>query len=259
MSIRYLSVADAKDRPGLRLVLTAGVPGPWGESAKYILHVKGLSFAPVAQFAGMANEDLVAWTGSANAPVAVYENESPRSGWADILHLAERLRPEPRLIPDDAAERALMFGLCHEICGENGFGWLRRLMLIDALVSGPSESAVRATGEVLAERYGYSKAAAEAAPRRAAAIIANLSNVLRRQLDRGHPFFLGASLSALDLYWAAFTVLLDPMPMELCPLPEPLRGWYSNVGPAIEKALDPELFAHRDRIYRNYLPLPMTF
>ncbi len=29
----YLDVAEARDLPGLRLALTVGVPGPWGEVA----------------------------------------------------------------------------------------------------------------------------------------------------------------------------------------------------------------------------------
>ncbi len=45
--MKYLSVEEAIDMPGLRLVLTAGVPGPWGESAKAILAYKGLAFTPV--------------------------------------------------------------------------------------------------------------------------------------------------------------------------------------------------------------------
>ena len=34
--MEYLSVEEAKNRSGLRLVLTRGVPGPWGEAAKAI-------------------------------------------------------------------------------------------------------------------------------------------------------------------------------------------------------------------------------
>ena len=97
--MEYRSVSEARDMPGLRLVLTAGVPGPWGEAAKSILHVKKIPYTAVAQLGGMENEDLVAWTGRANAPVAVYGSEAPRDGWAEILLLAERLAPEPRLVP----------------------------------------------------------------------------------------------------------------------------------------------------------------
>ena len=63
---------------GLRLVLTAGVPGPWGEAAKGVFHVKGVPFARVRQEAGAANQELVEWTGHDNAPVAVYDDERAR-------------------------------------------------------------------------------------------------------------------------------------------------------------------------------------
>ena len=42
-------------------------------------------------------------------------------------------------------------------------------------------------------------------------------------------------------------------------MPDYLRGWYTNVGPVVGAALDPMLLAHRDRIYRDYLLLPMNF
>lgn len=259
MAIDYLSVADARGRDGLRLVLSIGVPGPWGEAAKSIFHAKGIPFAAVAQVPGMPNEDLVEWTGHANAPVAVYDSETPRAGWAEILLLAERLAPEPRLVPVDAAERALMFGLSHEICGEQGLGWSRRLMMIDALLAPETGVAGRLAGETLGARYGYTKAAAAAAPQRVAALLGMLSKQLARQKDAGRDFLVGASLSAVDIHWAAFAVMFEPLPAEDCPMPEYLRGWYTNVGPVVAAALDPLLLAHRDRIYRSYLQLPMSF
>ena len=41
--------------------------------------------------------------------------------------LAERLAPAPALLPADPASRALALGLAHELCGEAGLGWSRRL------------------------------------------------------------------------------------------------------------------------------------
>lgn len=257
--MNYLSVTEARELGGLRLVLSVGVPGPWGEAAKGVFHVKGLPYAAVAQFPGADNEDLMAWTGRANAPVAVYDREEARSGWAEILFLAERLAPEPRLIPEDASDRAWMFGLAHEICGEGGLGWSRRLMMIDSLLSAESGDAFRRAGEVLGARYGYSKEAAAEAPRRVAAVLGLLAGQLRRQRERGLGFLVGSSLSAVDLYWATFAALLRPLPGDLCPMPDYLRGWYEATGPVVDAALDPELLAYRERIYRNYLELPLKF
>src|SRR5688572_24905446 len=213
--MNYRSVAEARDLPGVRLVLSMGAPGPWGEAAKSIFHAKAIAYTPVGQMPGMPNEELVAWTGHANAPVAVLDDEKPRTGWTEILFLAERLSPEPRLIPQDAEERALMFGLCHEICGENGFGWSRRLMLLEPLLSSNAGEAFREIGRTLAARYDYSTEAAAAAPRRVADVVTLLSAQLARQRERGHDFLVGASLSAADIYWATFAALVDPLPDDL--------------------------------------------
>lgn len=257
--MEYIRVADARARRGLRLVLTAGVPGPWGEAAKSVLHVDGVPYVAVAQLGGMANEDLVAWTGHANAPVAVYDDEAPRTGWAEILLLAERLSPAPRLLPADAFDRALVFGLGHEICGEGGFGWSRRLMLIDALHAPGVPDAMRHVGEVLGARYGYSKEAAVAAPARVASILAMLASRMKEQKARGSDYLVGPSLTAADVWWAAFSVLVRPLEGELCPLPDNLRAWYLDVGETVAAALDPVLLEHRDRVYRDHLVLPMSF
>ncbi|MEZ5501945.1 MAG: hypothetical protein R3E50_04550 [Halioglobus sp.] len=61
--MNYISVADAINAPGLRLVLTAGVPGPWGEAAKAMLAYKQLAYTPVLQEGGGENAALREWTG----------------------------------------------------------------------------------------------------------------------------------------------------------------------------------------------------
>ena len=257
--IEYVKPAEARTLSGLRLALSIGVPGPWGEAAKNILHVKGIPYVAVAQVPGMPNEDLVDWTGHANAPVAVYNDEAPLAGWKDILLLAERLAPEPALLPADAALRDRVLGIGQAICGADGLGWSRRLMLVDALLSPSAPPGSRRSGEVLAERYGYTKEAAAAAPQRLAEVLAMLATTLREQQQRGSGYLVGDGLTAADLQWAAFAVMLKPMPPELCPIPRFLRGWYEDIGPVVAAALDPALLAHRDRIYRDHLPLPMSF
>jgi glutathione S-transferase len=132
-------------------------------------------------------------------------------------------------------------------------------MMIDALLTPGVGEAGRRSGEVLGARYGYSKEAAAAAPARAAAVLTLLSKQLERQKQAGHDFLVGNALSAADLHWSTFAALVRPMDAELCPMPDYLRGWYANAGPVLDAALDPALLAHRDRIYRNYLPLPMSF
>lgn len=253
--MEYVSIAEAVELPGLRLVLTAGVPGPWGEAAKAIFHVKGIAYVPVRQQAGEEDEALLRWTRQTGAPAAMYEGERPRCGWSEILLLAERLAPEPRLVPADPSLRALMFGLCHEICGEDGFGWSRRLMIFDSFMRDrPADPA-----NPLAWKYGYTPEAAAAATARVAEITNLLAARLREQRAASTRFFVGNALSAVDLYWATFAAMLSPLPPESCPMPDWMRPLYALADDAEGVEIDPILLEHRDFIYETYLPLPMDF
>ena len=91
----YVPVEQAKSREGLRIATVQGLPSPWSESVKGICAVRELAFTPIAQQVRGANPELVAWTGHRNAPVVVYNDELPRTGWAEILILLERLAPAP--------------------------------------------------------------------------------------------------------------------------------------------------------------------
>jgi hypothetical protein len=53
--------------------------------------------------------------------------------------------------------------------------------------------------------------------------------------------------------------MLDPLPPELCASPERSRRLYSSGDARFHAAVTPELKAHRDFIYREYLKLPMDF
>ncbi len=152
MTFPYISVEEARARGGLRMVVIGNVPSPWGEAAKGILHIKGIAWAAVRLV--YDDDSLKEWAGQRSGPVAIYDHEPPRAGWAEILLLAERLAPTPSLLPADPAERALMFGIGHEICGESGLGWSRRLQLIEARVhnaGGFPEQVARYLGK----KYGY--------------------------------------------------------------------------------------------------------
>ena len=140
VKLKYATIQEAKAMSGLRLILGANaVPGPWREACKGIFHVKKIPYTPVAS-AGQdgSQRELIEWTAQASAPVAIWNDERPRSTWIEQLYLAERLQPEPALIPANADDRVTMFGIINEICGENGLGWQRRQMLIDGTVSNPN-------------------------------------------------------------------------------------------------------------------------
>lgn len=251
----YLSVEEAIPLHGLRLVLTRGVPGPWGEAAKAILHVKKIPYAKVAQVAGENDAALIRWTGAANAPTAMYDAERARSERYAILFLAERLAPNPPLVPRDFEERALCFGLADEVAGELGFGWCRRLMLLQP--SDATPPALRAMVETLGARYGSPDYPPARAAQRCAEIMRGLARRLHAQRARGSDYLVGDSLSAADLYWATFAVMLKPLPEAKCPMAPGQREMYTATDPVLTAALDPILLEHRDRVYERHLELPV--
>jgi glutathione S-transferase len=245
-----VSISAARKLGGLRLVLLQGTPSPWGEAAKGILDLKKIPYTRVHRAADDPPGALLEWTHQDSFPAAMYEDERARTGWAEILFLAERLSPAPALIPRDAAERALMFGLSHEICGEMGLGWARRLVLLAPALSGAADAMMQG----MVRKYGSSPGELKAAGQRVVDVLKLLSAQLRRA---GKGFLVGSSLSAVDIYWATFCNLFAPLPPAQLALPESLRAMFSAREPEIQAALDPALLEHRDRIYRQYLKLPV--
>jgi glutathione S-transferase len=255
---QYVEVEQAVAMSGLRVVLSPGVPGPWSEAAKGILYVKKLPYTKVRQELGGANLPLMRWSAQTTAPVFVYENERPRSLWNDQLYLAERLAPDPPLIPAKLEERALMFRLANELCGENGFGWSRRLMMLHATISSPNApDAAKSGAGFLGRKYGYTPAAAQDAPQRVAEILRALNAQLDSQRGRGSRFLVGDRLSALDIYWAAFAALIQPLPDELCKMSPGFRRTYTCTDTTVMAAASPQLLAHRDFVYHEFLELPV--
>jgi glutathione S-transferase len=255
MTFQYVSVEEAMKRDGLRMVVVGGVPSPWGEAAKGILHIKGIEW--VAVRLDYDSEPLRTWAGQRNGPVAIYQNERPRSGWAEILLLAERLVPTPALLPADPAERALVFGLAHEICGEAGLGWSRRLQLVHAGLQNAGGFRER-VAMYLGRKYGYSPEAGAACGPRVAELLGMLVARLKAQDAAGSRYYVGNSLTAVDVYGATFTALFTPLPPEQCATDASTRAAFATRDAQTEAALDPILFAHRDMMYAEHLELPLS-
>lgn len=251
--MKYVEPKDARAMKGLRLALTVGVPGPWSESAKRIFEFKKIPYVPVAQQAARANEDLVAWTGFRNAPVAVYDDQPPKANWADILALAERLRPQPELLPS-GEDRLIAWGLSAEICAEGGLGWNRRLSMMLA-----GEKAGAGWGGRMNASYGDTPENVANAPARVAEILKLLAARLHAQAAKGSDYFVGERISAPDIHWACFSQLLVPLPQEVNPMPDFLRTVYGGVSEIERNALDPILLRHRDRIFDKVIGLPLDY
>ncbi|HMI91506.1 MAG TPA: glutathione binding-like protein, partial [Polyangiales bacterium] len=181
----------------------------------------------------------------------------PRSGWAEILLLAERLAATPALLPKDPAERALVFGLAHEICGEAGLGWSRRLQLVHAGLQEAGGFPPR-VAKYLAKKYGYRPDVGAAAGARVAELLAMLVARLKTQQAAGSRFYVGDSLTAVDVYSATFAAMFRPLPPEQCAMDATTRAAFELRDARTEAALDPILFAHRDRMYAEQLELPLA-
>jgi len=252
----YVDPATARDLPGLRLALTVGFPAPYCMSAKAILAHHGVDYVPVAQLGGQPNAELKAWTGHRNAPVAVYEDEAPRTGWLEILQLAERLGSGPSLIPNDINLRSRMIGLTHELIGEGGWIWQMRLLMLG--LGGPERAAAEAKTNPMYADYGYSEAARAEALSKARVILDWFTAHVRAQADAGSRYLIGDGFTAADIYWAYFSQALRTVPEERSPMPAPLRKAYDAGGEQLAP-YDALLLEQRDFIFDRHLSLPMDF
>ena len=161
------------------------------------------------------------------------------------------------MIPADPTARATMMGLAHEICGENGLGWMRRLQGVEAGLRG-EPGFPKPVAEYLARKYGYREADAATYGPRVREILGLLAARLLDQRERGSRFYLGGEPTALDLYSATFMALFRPLPPEDCAMVEALRPGFEALDDETAAALDPILIEHRDFVYQTCLERPLS-
>jgi glutathione S-transferase len=257
--VKYADVEVARTAPGVRLVLTQGFPGPWGQALKKLLLYKGIDYVPVAQYAGEDNAALKAWVGVRNAPVIVSDNERPLTTWFEAILFAERRKPSPALLPRDSESRALVFGLIHELAGENGLGWCMRLMMFrDTLAANPAARTQSTMAEMMTD-YGVTESTMESAPERVIDILEMLTRRLMAQRALGSDYLVGTRVTAADIYWACFSIMVQPLPDALCPMTPELRRSRTPVHAGIiAAARAPVLIEHRDRMFERFLG-PLEF
>jgi len=252
MSFQYIEVGDAIARRGLRMVVVSKVPSPWGEAAKGILHIKRIEWAAVRLV--YDDEALKNWAGQHSGPVAMYDDELPRSGWQEILELAERLAPHPPLLPQDAAARAQVLALGEKFCGKGGLGWTRRLQLVHAGLQRFGGFSERVAG-YLGKKYGYDPAAAAADGVRVRKLLGEFAAALR---EKPGDYYLGDGLSAADVYSATFVALFQPLPESHCAMHPATRTAFEWLDDETRAALDPILLAHREMMYARHLESPLS-
>ena len=253
--MEYLTVEQARNLSGLRLVLTRGVPGPWSEAAKALFKLRAVDYVPVQQKAGDPNPELVQWTRHRNAPIALYENEAPRVRWLELLDLAERLGSGSSLVPVNRDERMFMIGLINEIAGEGGLGWNARLLMFHAgiVTQGPD-----AQNNPMYAEYQYSREAIDASRSKIEGFLQYLGSHIKAQNQLGTHYLVGNQFTAADVYWAHFSNMLQTLPPEQCPASEGLREVWGVLAKSIA-SYDPIVIEQRNKIFKDHLVLPLEF
>ena len=80
--------------------------------------------------------------------------------------------------------------------------------------------------------------------------------MLERQLgDSDGPYLMGNSLRAVDIYWACFSNLIQPLPPDQSPMPDYIRDVYGDWTGGCAASL----MALRDRVFEQHLGLPQEY
>lgn len=241
------------------MAVLGSLPSPWSEAAKALFHVKRITVLAVRFRRG--DEELKAWTGSHNLPVVFSDDEPPRTGWAEIVALAERLDGgRTPLVPTDPELRVRMHGLVHELAGEGGFQWCARLMMIhESVRTGGARSFPAPVAQFLARKYAYAPLSIGPARSRVIEILQLLEAQRARSAAAGYAYILGDRLTALDLYLATFLNSVVALSEADCPGTLPvLRAAFAHLAEELGPAVPPGLAAHRAFVYERHLPWPIA-
>lgn len=248
-----VTLEKALTGPGLRVIVSAGLPSPWSQGALAILRYMQVPFLQ----AGTRVEDPVFkdWNRASNLPAVLYEEEPVRTGWADILALSERLAPASPLSPADPGERVRMLGLCHECMSEGALLWCARLLAIEAgIATQGREGFSLQAARYLAPRYGYGTVPVHRLRSRAVAVLSHLEAELIRSPGL---YYMGRDLTAIDLYSAVTMNALVPLPDSMCPMAPQIRQAFEWMGRQLSGSIPRRMLAHRDYVISRHFDLPV--
>ncbi|HVT07070.1 MAG TPA: hypothetical protein VHO67_06415 [Polyangia bacterium] len=254
-----MTLADfetARAARGLRIVWPEKIPSPWSQAALGLFDMKGFDYlrVPFRPFAQAVREH----TGAVNAPVVLFDDEPPRTGWAEILALAERLGGRVSLVPDDDDRAVRMYGLSHALMAEGGLGWSVRLLLTHASVTTNGREGWPApVAAYLAPKYGYAADRVPAARARAIRVLNLLARTLADSEAAGYAYLLGPAPTALDVYAATSLGVIQPLPPEMCPMADVLRHAVATLDADVRAAVPASLLRHRDLMYARHLRVPV--
>lgn len=247
--------AAAAMTTGTRITFIPGMQAIYAEALKNICYVKNIpiirALHPMMGIDKQTGEDrqatLYELTRQTGLPTMFHNEERPRNVWTEQLALAEAIgAPDSvKLIPDDFAQRADMFGLSAITLAEDGLVWNMRI-----LNDGP-----------LGRKYGYSEDASRAAPRKMGEIVKLIDDRLAAQEAIGSKYLVGDAISAVDVYWATISMLVIPAPPEIMTRTKQNQGMLAmfemiSTVPEVAQAVSSRMEKHRDYILHNYCETP---
>ena len=142
-----------------------------------------------------------------------------------------------------------------------GLGWCRRLDSVHKGLNGQglNEGAYpQPIAGYLAKKYGYQPEQGPHYGERTISILELLSEKLKAQHEKGSKYYLGDSISAVDIYSATFMACFKPLPEDQCAMSPVIRTVFEVLDEKTKAALDPILLQHRDFIYSQHLALPLS-
>jgi glutathione S-transferase len=255
--MRFIELETARSLDAPVMTVATVLPSPWSEAAKSIFHTKKID-GPLVRFRS-TDPEVAKWSGTNNAPALLCKGEPRRTSWAEILMFAERAGGAVSLLPDDAADRIRLFGVAHEIAGEDGLGYSSRLVMIHgSFASGGAEGFPMMAAQYLAPKYGYTEDRFAAAKRRVLDVLELLHRMVEKAESEGRAYLLGNRLSALDIYLATFLTPIMGVSERECPAMMPqLRPAFAYLKKEVGHAVTASLAAHRARIFERHLAWPI--
>jgi len=188
-----------------------GLPSPWSEFVRACFHVKRIPYSLVdARDADRGLASIKTLTGTRESAVVFWNDERRAPNWLEQLVLAERISLKPRLParmilsngPGRRSDRRALLP-------RQGFGWHRRVMMIARCSRSPAfGERERAIGQYLARKYRHNTDSVEGSTKHCEEIVSTFARPCGPQATTT---LLGSSLTALDLAWAAFAALIQPL------------------------------------------------
>ena len=135
----FISLEDAAAmKTGTRITFIPGLQALYAEALKNLCYVKKIpiirALHPMMGIDKATGQDrqarLYELTSQTSLPTMFHNEERPRNVWTEQLALAEEIgAPDsPKLIPDDYALRAEVYGLSAIILAEDGLVWNMRII-----------------------------------------------------------------------------------------------------------------------------------